>query len=311
MLPQQTAGQDRLKSYSYSFDELKSCDERRFIEPVVDQLGIEASYLPCDDKWPLKNLSKWPILRDTVNADPYAWLPFTVMEAAEKSGIRLLLGGYYGDVLFTGGQYWALDMMRGKRLALLARTVSNNRSIINWKQEIFDSGLRQLAPQRIVRGYRRLRPRPLEAVASGIHPDLLARSDIYQRQTEEEGRLRFPAPGQWHRYRSLTLSIFSQGLAATRQQYNGHGMELAQPYYDRRLVEFVMAVPAEELGRPDYDRRLHRQAMKGLLPEAVRRRTRFTLFTPLLLKGLEDKEKETVRRLLDDPLVVQRNYHRR
>ena len=38
------------------------------------------------------------------------------MEAAEQAGCRLLLAGYYGDVLFTGSQYWAADLMREFRL---------------------------------------------------------------------------------------------------------------------------------------------------------------------------------------------------
>jgi asparagine synthase (glutamine-hydrolysing) len=115
-------------------------------------------------------------------------------------------------------------------------------------------------------------------------------------------------PGQWHRYNAMTLNIHSQGRAAIRHIYSGHGIELAQPYYDRKLVEFVMAVPAYELGRPDYDRRIHRQAMKSLLPEAVRLRRRYTDFTPLLLKGMAVKEKETVRRIFQDPMVVRYKY---
>ena len=305
MLSQTTTG---LSSFSYVFDELTSCDERRYIQPVVDRYQLAATYLPSDDKWPLKNLAEWPQSRDFVFADPFALLPAAVMEAAGKQGMRLLMGGYYGDVLFTGGQYWTLDMIRGKRLALLARTAFNNRSTINWRQEMFESGLRQLIPQKVARGYRRWRPRSVESISPAIHPDLVARSDVGERLEYNGRRDKYPAPAQWHRYRSLTLSIFSQGLAATRARYNKHGLETAQPYYDRRLIEFVMAVPAEELGRPDYDRRLHRQAMRGLLPEAVRRRRVQTGYSPLLLKGMQYEEKETVRRILSDPLVVQRKY---
>jgi hypothetical protein len=154
---------------------------------------------------------------------------------------------------------------------LLAKTILENRWIINLRGDLFDFGLLQLTPQKIVRGYRRLRPRSLEAFTFGIHSDLLTRSDASEHLSRDNGRARFPAPGQWHRYRSLTLSIFNHGVVATRHLYNGHGIELAQPYCDRRLVEFVMAVPAEVLGRPDYDIRLHRHAMRSLSSEAVRK----------------------------------------
>ncbi len=308
MLPQNNAGSMRLRSYSYVFNELHSCDEREFIEPVVAKYALQATYLPCDDKWPLKDLNQWPTSRDFVFADPYLWLPVAVMNAAQASNIRLLLGGYYGDTLFGGGRFWALDMLRGKRLGVLAKTVIDARSLINWQQDIFDNGLRQLLPAKVVRGYRRWRPRTVKEIAPAIHPDLVSRTNVEQRLSFSDQRSKFPIPGQWHRYNNLMLSVYSQGLSATRHLYNGYGIEPVGPYYDRRLVEFVMAVPAEELGRPDYDRRLHRRAMTGLLPEKVRLRRHFTVFTPLLLKGLQVEEKETVKRILTDPLVVQYKY---
>ena len=96
----------------------------------------------------------------------------------------------------------------------------------------------------------------------------------------------------------MNSSSFSQGLAATRHQYNRHGLEIALPYYDRRLVEFIMAVPAYILGRPGYSRLLQRQSMIGYLPEFVWQRQNRTSFVPLMQKGLQDKERETVKGIL-------------
>ena len=308
MLPDMVPRQERLRSFSYIFDELHSCDERAYIKPMVERYDLQAVYLPCDDKWPLMNLDIWPASRDFVYADPFLWLPATVMEAAGKSGIRLLLGGYYGDTLFHGGRYWALDMMRRLRVGTLLRTLTANRATINWQQSLFEDGLRQMLPQKLAGIYRSWRPRTAVPYSAGMHPDLLARTDIAQRLAAD-GRVEgFTTPGQGHRYRALTLSVFSFGSAAGRHRYNQHGLELELPYYDRRLVEFVMAVPADELGRPNESRRIHNIAMQGLLPEAVRNRRDPTSFVPLRDKGLLDKERETIRHILADPQIVQRKY---
>jgi asparagine synthetase B (glutamine-hydrolysing) len=120
----------------------------------------------------------------------------------------------------------------------------------------------------------------------------------------------FPAPGQWARYRSLTHSGWAQGAAATRKFYNRHGLELETPYWDRRLIEFVMALPADQLGLPGWDRRLHRQAMTGLLPERVRQRTKRTDFYPLFEKGLLHEERAVIERLLHRPQIVLRQMVR-
>jgi asparagine synthase (glutamine-hydrolysing) len=43
----------------------------------------------------------------------------------------------------------------------------------------------------------------------------------------------------------------------------------SHPFADRRLVEFMLAIPPEEVVRPGEPRRLMRRAFAGLLPEPV------------------------------------------
>jgi asparagine synthase (glutamine-hydrolysing) len=233
------------------------------------------------------------------------------MEAAQAAGVRLLVAGYFGDTLAAGGHFWALDMLRDGRFGMLASTIREHSSARLWRDYLFDNGLRQLLPYRLARAYRSLRPRASEPLAPGIHPNLVARSDLKQRTAARSRKGGFATPGFGHRYLALTPSSFSQGFATTRHQYNEHGLEVAMPYYDRRLVEFVMATPAYMLGRPGCFRLLQRQAMVDSLPEAVWRRKRRTTFAPLMYKGLRDREQETVRRILTNSQIVEREFVRR
>ena len=301
----------RLRSYSYSFDELQSCDERRYIRPVVERYGLEATYVPCDDKWTLKDIDNWPTTPDYVVSDSFAWLPNAVMTAAGGGNCRALLGGYFGDVLMTGENYWALDILRGGRFGLLARTIARHHRSIPWRASFVEFGFRRMVPEDIRGLYRRrLRPRSIEASWPGIHETLIARTDLRDRLAPPLAPKTMRAPGYWQRYQSLTHIGFSQGPAAVRYQYNRRGLELLMPYLDRRLVEFVMAVPAYVLGSPGDGRKLHRRAMAGRLPEAVRLRRDPTSFVPLLIKGVAEKEADTIRRVMADPEVVRRGYIR-
>jgi asparagine synthase (glutamine-hydrolysing) len=308
VLPQ--TSQKKMHSFSYAFDELSDCDERRYIRPIVERYQIEAQYIPCDDRWTLKNLSEWPVSRDFVLADPFAGLPDAVMKAAQKAGVRLLLTGYYGDTLAGGSQFWALDMLRDGRYSLLAATLRNYSSRRLWKDFVIDKGLRQLIPDSLIRSYRNKRPRSTVLIAPGIHPRLVELGDLEQRLSNRAGREKYQTPGFGHRYQALNTSSFSQGLAATRHQYNQYGLEVALPYFDRRLVEFIMAVPAYVLGRPGYSRLLQRQAMIDYLPESVWQRQGRTTFKPLMVKGLRDKESDTVRQILSNAQIVERQYVR-
>lgn len=303
-------GQARLKSFSYAFDELENCDERAYIQPVVERYGLDATYISCDERWTLKDFRDLPATPDFVMADAYVWLPISVMEAAEKAGVRLLLGGYYGDVLMTGQHYWALDMFRGRQIGMLGRTIRANYRSFRWQNGFVEYGLRRLIPPEMAHAYRRARPRRAAVIAPGIHKDLTSRTDLRSRLSPEPPLSALRAPGLSQRYQSMMSSAFSQGYAATRYLYNRYGLELALPYYDRRLVEFVLALPAYVLGRPGSDRRLHREAMLGLLPEEVRLRQQPTSFVPLLMKGLREKEKDTMRQIMAKPQIVERGYIR-
>lgn len=311
LLPETQPSQMRLKSFSYVFDELKSCDEREYIWPVVEHLGLEATYLPCDDKWPLKDLARWPVERDSIWADVYALLPEAVAAAARDAGCRVLLDGHFGDVLFLGGSYWAADLVREGRWQDLGRALREHRKQIRWRSDFLDHGLRQLIPARFKRVLHRLKPRPPAQRSASLHPAMAEQVRLRARRAEDSRSRRFVAPGQWVRLTALTDSTWAEGSGEARRYYNRHQLEVESPYYDRRLVEYVMALPADQLGRPWRSRWIQRNAMTGLLPVAVHERTAKTDFDVLMTRGLFERETEAVRKVLARARSVQRNFVRR
>lgn len=60
----------------------------------------------------------------------------------------------------------------------------------------------------------------------------------------------------------------------------GAGIDLAFPFLDRRVVELALAAPPELFVAGGRRRALLREAMQGLLPEAIRQRTTKTPFVP-------------------------------
>jgi len=53
------------------------------------------------------------------------------------------------------------------------------------------------------------------------------------------------------------------------------GVEHRHPFHDRRLIELALALPPEQLWRGDQSKFILRQAMKGLVPDAIlQRRTK-------------------------------------
>ncbi len=300
----------RLHSFSYVFDELPDCDERAYIAAVVTQYDLKATTINGDDKWPLRDRATWPVLRDFVYADPFVRLPLAVMSAAQQAGCRLLLTGHYGDILFAGRRYWLADMVRDGRWGELALLCAHHQADMSWRQDVWEYGLRSFLPWPVRRLYRRWRPRSLAAQHPALHPDLVRRTNLEARGSQAVGEAAFCAPGQWPRYRHLTLSVVPQGIAAARQLYNQHGLEAVDPFLDRRLVEFALAAPADQLGRPHRSKWVLREAMREDLPVCVRERKDKTRLLTLLEKGLREREQAAVRAILVQSEIVRREFVR-
>jgi asparagine synthase (glutamine-hydrolysing) len=65
--------------------------------------------------------------------------------------------------------------------------------------------------------------------------------------------------------------------------------EVRYPYLDRDLLEFLYAIPRQQLVRPNERRSLMRRALKGLVPDQVlnRRRKAFVIRSPIITVSRE------------------------
>jgi asparagine synthase (glutamine-hydrolysing) len=82
------------------------------------------------------------------------------------------------------------------------------------------------------------------------------------------------------------------------------------PYWDRRLVEYVMAIPSDLLARPGVTKYLLRKATVKLVPDEVRERRDKTSLYDLFCEGLLSREESAVHSLLARPAIVERGFVR-
>lgn len=288
-----------LKSFSYVFDTLKECDERAYIQPVVERCRLDAAYLPADELWTFRDLDQQPIARDGLGWDFYHLLPQAVARAAHEAGCRILLDGHYGDALFSGGGYLVADLIFERRVTALFSLLRRHWTDLDWHPDLLTNGIRQLIPWTIKRAYRAIRARPTNP---GLTPARAIRHNDQEYGPNRGAWATQLAPGRRYRYWVMTASYWAETYATT-EKLRRLPVQRLSPYFDRRLVEFVMALPAEQLGRPGRNRWIQRNATRKLLPEYVAERRSKTSFEPLLARGLLDMERERVHSLLQKPLI--------
>jgi asparagine synthetase B (glutamine-hydrolysing) len=118
-----------------------------------------------------------------------------------------------------------------------------------------------------------------------------------------------PLPARHPEQAATLLAPFAlMGIAAEMRRAREQGVELRLPFRDRRLLELALRLPADHLARPGWRKRLVWRAAEGWLPDAVRLRRQMSDLGPLFARGIGERERDTVRRLLfwDGPQLWRR-----
>ncbi len=306
-LPDVSDRRPRLRSFSYVFNELTECDERRYIETVVDRCGIDAVFIPGDELWSFRNLSDYPVPRDTFCWDCFSQLPMTVARTAAETGCHVLLDGHFGDVLFSGGRYLVGDWLHAGRWGHAGRQLWAHRHDVDWHRDVLNHGLRPLIPAGWRKTYRRMRPRDLTELHPHVDRGRLA--DAERARVAQDHDARPCPPSRHHRLRALTDATWAR-RSSTPEVCLRLPVERRSPYFDRRIVEFAMALPGEQLARLGTDRWLQRRTLSELLPTEIAFRRTKTSYEALLARGLA-RESGGLRALMADPLVVRDGWIRK
>ncbi len=282
---------------SWVFNELTSIDERSYMDPVVEAAGLATLRFAGDDAWPLADPETWPHHPDAPLEGLFRRLRQRAYAAAAGAGRRVLLTGEYGDNLYTGHVDWLSDLVREGRWLAAGRGLLSGLRPENRRAPgatVGDAVVRAL-------GGRRYEPQA---------PDWLTVEALAHLDGEDESAPLGLTAGRRERWDALLDGRSSQAVALETANAARAGIELRRPYRDRRLVELCLGLPAHLVFRPGWLKWILRQAMAGILPEAVRRRRHGSSLFPLCRRGLVEREAATADALLQSPIAIWPRYVR-
>jgi asparagine synthase (glutamine-hydrolysing) len=298
------SGHLRLRSFSWTFDELGRCDERDRIEPVVRHLGLDAEFVPADDAWPLRDSSATPWDPGQPDTNAFGFLKQRLYLKAARVGTRLLLSGAFGDNLYTEHEPWLADLLAERRLPTAVWETCRELQVLGPRRRRSWRAVRRAWSGLLDRARVRPRARPSRRPEP---PDWLS-TDALSRLTDEPPLPPgFDRARRQHQIRSI-LGSFSGTYPWAIRHANQCGVEVGYPYRDRRLVEFMLAVPAHMLYRPGQPKHVACRAMRGLLPDAVLAQRRPSTLTPLYERGIFGRERDRVRTILEPPDAEWRRF---
>ena len=294
-------------------EDLPKIDERRYINAVLDTGGFEPHYVRADRLSPLADLERVLWHEDEAFLAPNLYMHWALYNAARQHEVRIILDGIDGDTALSHGLGYLADLTRTgrwKTLVTEATALSRQANVsFTPRRIIWHYGVRPLIPEPAVRIWRRFRGRSRLTpwTNKAINPALAKRVGLAERVQALQGNGTGPGytarAGHWH---SLTSGQIPYTLELADRAAAAFSLEARYPFFDRRLLEFCLALPAGQKLHQGWSRAIMRRAMAGILPEAVQWRFHKANLSPNFKRRLLDCERETLDEvILRQPQPIQ------
>lgn len=261
----------KIRTFSLVFDDFPESDERMYIREILEKYDVESSFIKADKISPLYHMDE--IIQDIMQPLlSYGWHNFDELYAeAKKHGVHVVLSGFEGDAVVSYGYDILVELFRSRRLFdllkefnLLAHTQNNEQKRIFWNLILY------LIPQRI----KKLRKTPSnDQFFELIDNDFIESinlikllNDLKRKTSELKSNYRLD------HYQDLNSGIYQSILEEADFMAGRNGVEIRYPFFDRRLLEFCLALPVNQIMKKGWDRAILRFAMQDILPSKIQRR---------------------------------------
>ncbi len=281
-----------IAAFSMVFPEMPAYDESRYSRAVAQLWGLEAHAVrsaPLPGARIREDVARHMDVPELASDQ----LLGQVRERMQARGCRVVLTGLGGDHVLTGSVLHYADLLRrGRIVAALGQYHADSRvGDAGWSPSVLvTAGVLPLVPAAVRRALAPLaRRRGIRAIVpSWIAPEFAARLGL-----EERLRLHVPVPrpssfARWDVCRSMVSASQLQLTEAAERTSAEYALEQRHPFFDRRLVEFCVAMPEAQRWHGDRTKAVMRRALHDRLPPIVRERRDKGDFSPLFIRQLED-----------------------
>jgi asparagine synthase (glutamine-hydrolysing) len=302
-----------LRTLSMIYDHVPECDERKFINTVVARGGVEPFYLPSDDAVPLPyfDLASHEDHDDPFDA-PNSFLT-AGMAALLDLGIRVVLDGFDGDNTVSHGYAYWPELACKRKLITLIREVRalSLRQNCSFFDLLWRKAVRPLTPSVVRRTWRRLggygnRPWPKQSVISLEFANRIGLAERYRELCSYY--LKPLHDAREDHCHSLLSGGLTHHLESTNKVTARFSAEFRHPFFDRRLVEFCLALPHCQKISNGWTRLVFRRAMAGILPEEIRWRVGKLDFRPAFNYAMLNVDRPLLDRMFRDCSKVLESY---
>ncbi len=282
-----------LHTFSALFDSVPQCDERTFINAVIDQGDCAPHYVHPDRFGPFMQSDEMLWHEEEPFGAGNLFVKWALLEAAHQANVRVLLDGEDGDTTVSHGRGFLVELLcarnwpavRRELDAFAARKRVTRRRVL-WEfvalPLIHDTALERVAT--VLRKVRRIQRVPDRAYIRSDFAKKAHLDDVGEPLTLTISQISRMAR-EWHK-KELRFTWIQTAFEIADKAAAAFSLEIRHPFFDRRLVEFCLALPTEQKVRNGWTRSITRRALGGCLPPEVQWRRDKSNLAPNLRRSL-------------------------
>ena len=282
-------------------------DERRYMGAVLDMGGFVPHYVHADRLSPLADINDVLWHMDEAFLAPNLYMHWALYRSAHEHGVRVFLDGLDGDTTVSHGYGYLTELAATGRWPTLVREATalagKSHAPYTPRRVIWEFGLRPLVPESIVQAWRRLhgRVRPPWGMDAVIKPAFARRVGLEERARallHESSRLAHTERERHHQ--GLTTGLYQHALELADKASAAFSVAARYPFFDRRLMEFCLALPPDQKLHQGQTRAILHRAMNGTLPPEVLARFTKANLSPNFMFRLLDHDRPILDAVVAD-----------
>ena len=245
--------------------DLKQIDERCYMRVVQESAGIEAHNVRADLLNPLLN---WLWQEEEPVLAPNIYIHQGMYDCAEQNGVRVFLDGVDGDTTISHGWRYLTHLTYTGRWYRLYCEVKAAAKNLHVSSKLI--GRKYCLNPLTSEPYKVLKNRLLNQHDRGnlIDPDFARRFDLSERMQQLAPEPLITTARKDH-LSGFNTGLYPYAMEITDRSSAPKSLEARYPFFDRRLMEFCLAIPLEQKFRQGYPRAILRHAMEGILPSEI------------------------------------------
>ncbi len=299
---------------SYTCGDWAEADESAFLAEIERSYGVEIERFPLipmgffdgarDEVWQIE----YPLV-DEIGASIQA-----LLRTARQHGARVLLTGHWGDqVLFPQG--YLIDLFRHLAWgAVKSHLAEYSRWLTDvdpkfYKRRFFRDLVLYHVPDIFRPSLRKLRT--LVSRSRRRHPWYTGDFQYRVLRRPSNGSVsnrRFRTVHGRSLYGEATSRYYVQCMEWNNKLASLHGLEIAFPFLDKDMISFLMAIPGDIQTWKGVPKAILREALLGVLPEAISERRWKADFTRVANQGMSLDYNHVLRCFQSDGLAIRSGY---